>query len=193
MVQHYHSQALHYLQHALQQEADAQPAGSKVAQLLRITDEMQRIDWRKPSDQPLALQLLQALTSLINSWNDMGTQWVLARRLVIGVLLQGLNSATAAIHAALQDTSDQLVKAVMARHVDTIADKGMIHFMHVSKSAGELGTPGRLHTCALTVRHGGQHCTAPPLHKAGAAACFTDVNHLHGTRCTHVLVAEPAC
>jgi uncharacterized protein YceK len=149
VVQHYHITALHYLRQAVMAGSAERQQDAPLSQLLLLTDHLQQLDWRQQAQQHQAQLLLSQLASLVGNWQQPGKYWPLARRLLVGVLLQGLHSSSAAVRRSLQAVTDGLVRALYAVHVRETRRKGLVHFMHVSKSAGGSGAG-----CAMTAERG---------------------------------------
>ena len=143
--------ALSRLRQALAAQSAAQPRDRQLDQLLQATGKLMQLQLHgQQAARQEAHQLLQQLEALVSGWQQLGTQWPLVRRLVAGTMLQqgllpssihssrsGNASDETASTGQLQGVVDRLVQALLASHVRAASTKSRMHFMRVSKSAGE--------------------------------------------------------
>lgn len=143
--------ALSRLREALAAQSAAEPRDLQLDQLLHVTGKLMQLKLRgQQTAGQQVQQMLQQLEALISGWQRMGTHRPLVQRLVVGAMLQqGLlpsSSGSSSNSNASDDTTssgqvqsaaDRLVRALFSSHVRAASAKGLIHFMHVSKSAGD--------------------------------------------------------
>ena len=137
----YQRSALGYLRHGLLSAAKDSPPRqrAKYHLLVQLVDRLSDLDWSKslPEHQKQAADVVNSLAAAIASsdWQYIDGMWPVARRLVMGTLLQA-PANTSRAPGQLQAAVDQLLRTMYKKHLKDSAGKGAIHFMHVSKSAG---------------------------------------------------------
>ena len=149
MLGHYHETTLDNMRETLLEAAVSRP-DEKLAKTVAALDELRGLDWCSPENQRKAALLIDSLSlTLDRPRQHFDAMWPVTRRLIMGTLLQGLNRTSSGVISELQTAVDQVVQCMHQITLKTSAKKGIIHFMHVSKSAGAyaLACGGALPAC----------------------------------------------
>lgn len=137
LLGYYLESTLVNLKYGLSAEAATRGDG-RLLEIVKIVDELRGLDWCQQNQQHKAARLINGLSSTLQEeWKHLDTTWPVARRLVMGTLLQGLQQTSdGPVYADLRRAADYAVKAMFQINIRGMAYKSAIHFMHVSKSAG---------------------------------------------------------